>query len=66
VEHSRVIGVLIQIVAESLKRRRQHETQLSGMVALLGFVSLLAIIAEHLWDNLVAGNVSGKEHDDQR
>ena len=38
---------------------------LSGMVAVVGFVSLLAIITGHLWDNLVAGNVSGKEHDDR-
>jgi hypothetical protein len=39
---------------------------LAGMVAVLGFVSLLAVITgRRLWDNLVAGNVSGEEHDDR-
>ena len=36
-----------------------------GIVAVLGFVALLAIITVHLWDNLVAGNMSGEEHDDR-
>ena len=38
---------------------------LLGMIAILGFVALLAMITGHLWENLVAGNMIGNEHDSQ-
>ena len=38
---------------------------LLGMVAILGFVVLMAIITRHLWNSLVAENMSGEEHDER-